>query len=96
MDVQHSPDRRRFFLDVAGGTAELAYRPIDAHTIELVHTEVPEAAAGQGIGGKLARAAFAWARGNGTKLVVTCPFVQKWLERHPDERDLVSPRPGGG
>ena len=51
MDVQHNPNRRRFFLEVAGGTAELGYRPIDAHTIELVHTEVPEAAAGQGIGG---------------------------------------------
>jgi hypothetical protein len=30
------------------------------------------------------------------KLVVTCPFVAKWLERHPDERDLLSPRPDGG
>ena len=35
---------------------------------------------------------------------MTCPFVQKWLERHPDERDLVAParrrltagRPGTG
>ena len=70
MDVGSNPNRRRFFLEVAGGTAELGYRPIDAHTIELVHTEVPEAAAGQGIGGNLA--AFAWARGNGSKLVVTC------------------------
>jgi hypothetical protein len=29
------------------------------------------------------------------KLVVTCPFVTKWLERHPEKRDLVSPRPAG-
>jgi len=62
MDVQHDPNRRRFFLDVTGGTAELGYRPIDTRTIDLVHTEVPDAAAGQGIGGKLAKAAFAWAR----------------------------------
>ncbi|HZJ56335.1 MAG TPA: GNAT family N-acetyltransferase [Myxococcaceae bacterium] len=96
MEIQHDPNRRRFFTEVSGGTAELAYRPIADHTIELVHTEVPDAAAGQGIGGKLARAAFGWARQTGTKLVVTCPFVQKWLERHPDEQDLVSPRPGGG
>jgi hypothetical protein len=56
---------------------------------------VPEAAAGQGIGGKLANAAFAWARQNGVKLVPTCPFVRKWLERHPDEQDLVSVPPSG-
>lgn len=96
MDVQHDPNRHRFFLEVTGGTAELSYRPVDEHTLDLVHTEVPDAAAGQGIGGKLANAAFAWARGNGMKLVVTCPFVRKWLERHPDEQDLVSPRPAGG
>jgi len=96
MDVQHDPKRHRFFLEVPGGTAELAYRPIDAKTVDLVHTFVPEAAGGQGIAGKLASATFAWARQNGMKLVVTCPFVRSWLERHPDERDLLSPRPAGG
>jgi uncharacterized protein len=95
MDVQHDPNRKRFFLEVPGGTAELVYRPIDDHTVDLVHTEVPEAAAGQGIAGKLAKSAFEWARQGGMRLVVTCPFVRKWLERHPDEQDLVS-RPAGG
>ncbi len=95
MDVQHDPSHHRFFLDVAGGTAELSYRPLGSGTLELLHTGVPEAAAGQGIGGKLANAAFAWARQNGLKLVPTCPFVRKWLERHPDEQDLVSVPPSG-
>ena len=95
MLIQHDPTRHRFFLDVEGGTAELVYRPVDDHTVDLVHTGVPEAAAGQGIAGKLAKTAFDWARQNGTRLVVTCPFVQKWLERHPDEQDLLSvPRSG--
>jgi predicted GNAT family acetyltransferase len=96
MDVQHDPNRRRFFLEVTGGTAQLSYRPIDARTVDLVHTEVPESAAGQGIAGRLATAAFDWARQNGMKLVVTCPFVRNWLERHPEQQDLVSPRPAGG
>jgi predicted GNAT family acetyltransferase len=96
MDVQHDPNRHRFFVEVTGGTAELRYRPIDARTLDLVHTGVPEESEGQGIAGKLAKAAFTWARQNGMKLVVTCTFVRKWLERHPDERDLVSPRPAGG
>ena len=95
MDVQHDPNRHRFFLEVAGGPAELSYRPVDARTIDLVHTGVPEEAAGHGIAGKLAKAAFAWARQNGMKLVVTCPFGTRWLERHPEEQDVVSPRPAG-
>ncbi len=95
MDVQHDPNRHRFFLEVSGGTAELAYRRLDEHTVDLAHTGVPEAAEGQGIGGKLAKAAFSWARQNGVKVVVSCPFVRKWLERHPDERDLVVVPPTG-
>ena len=95
MDVQHDPKHHRFFLEVTGGTAELSYRPLGETTLELVHTGVPDAAAGQGIGGKLAKTAFAWARQNGVRLVVSCPFVRKWLERHPDEQDLVSVPPAG-
>jgi len=96
MDVQHDPNHHRFFLEVSGGTAEFAYRPLDERTVDLVHTRVPDAAAGQGIGGKLAKAAFTWARQNGVKVVVTCPFVRRWLERHPEEQDLVIVRPAGG
>jgi predicted GNAT family acetyltransferase len=95
MDVQHDPGHQRFFLDVNGGTAVLDYRRLPDGTLDLVHTGVPEAAAGQGVGGKLASAAFAWARQAGVKLVPTCPFVQKWLERHPEAQDLVAVPAGG-
>ena len=90
MDVQHDTKRHRFFLEVPGGTAELVYRGLDDHTVEMVHTGVPEEAAGHGIAGNLAKAAFSWARQNGRRVVVTCPFVAKWLERHPEEQDLLS------
>ena len=65
---------------------------MDGRTVNLVHTEVPEAAAGQGVAGKLAQAAFDWARATGTRLVVSCPYVRRWLERHPEQRDLVQAR----
>ena len=48
MDVQHDPTRHRFFLEVAGGTAELSYRPLDARTAG----RAPEA------GGKVAHPAI--------------------------------------
>jgi uncharacterized protein len=96
MDVQHDPNRHRFFLEVSGRIAELVYRRIDDRTLDLLHTTVPDAAAGQGIGGRLAKAAFTWARENGVRLVPSCPFVRKWLERHPEEQDLVSVPPSGG
>jgi len=91
MDIQHDPQRHRFFLDVPGGTAELTYRRPDPTTVDVLHTEVPQAAAGQGIAGKLAQAAFSWARAEGLRVIPTCPFVRKWLERNPDQRDLLVP-----
>lgn len=91
MGIEHDPKGHRFFLEVAGGTAELVYRKVDERTVDLTHTAVPEAAAGQGIAGQLAQAAFDWARSTGTRLVVTCPYVRRWLERHPEQQDLVRP-----
>jgi len=90
MDIQHDPKKHRFFQEVTGGTAELVYRRVDDRTLDLLHTTVPHESGGQGIAGKLATAAFTWARQNGVRLIPSCPFVQKWLDRHPEERDLVS------
>jgi predicted GNAT family acetyltransferase len=91
VNVEHDPQRRRFFVEVAGGTAELTYAVVDAHTIDLQHTGVPDAAAGQGLGGKLAEAAFDWARAHETRLIASCPFVRKWLERHPERKEQLAP-----
>lgn len=89
MSIQHDPQHSRFFEEVPGGTAELVYRRLDEHTVDLLHTTVPVAASGKGIAGQLVQAAFDWARGTGTGLVVHCPYVTRWLERHPEQRDLV-------
>jgi uncharacterized protein len=93
MNVEHDPQRHRFFVEVPGGTAELTFEVVDPHTLDLQHTRVPEAAAGQGVGGKLAEAAFEWARAHDTRLIPSCPFVREWLERHPERKDqLAAPR----
>jgi len=89
MSVEHDSTGHRFFLEVAGGTAELVYRPVDGQTVAFLHTEVPQAAAGQGVAGKLAQAAFDWARAEGKRVVVKCQYVRRWLERHPEQQDLV-------
>ncbi len=64
----------------------------------LVHTEVPEAWGGRGIGGRLVRAALARAKANGLTVVPWCPFARRWLQEHPDEAaavtiDWETPRP---
>ena len=67
----------------AGGQlAELVYRRRGDRLV-LVHTGVPGAMAGRGIGGALVRAAVERAIRDGLTVVPLCPFARDWLERHP-------------
>ena len=54
--------------------------------LDLQHTEIPASGHGQGVGDALVRAALAYAREHGLRVIATCPYVQAWLKRHPGER----------
>lgn len=84
-DVVHVPGQSRFELASDGGLAVLTYERGD-DDVALLHTVVPAALEGQGIGGRLAEAAVAWAREQQLEVVPVCSFVQAWLERHPEAR----------
>jgi predicted GNAT family acetyltransferase len=81
-------DEGRFELRADGSTAELVYRVKGTYLV-LVHTEVPEALEGQGVGGRLVRAAVDRAARDGLTIVPFCPFARGWLKRHPDEAARV-------
>ncbi len=84
--VVHDPERSRFYIRLPDGDAELIYAPFNEEVLELMHTEVPHSAAGHGLGDALVRAALAFAREQGQRVLATCPYVQAWLRRHPGER----------
>jgi uncharacterized protein len=73
----------RFELTTDGELAQLQYR-VRAGRLVLIHTEVPQALGGHGLGGALVRAAVDRAAREGLTLVPLCPFAHSWLERHPD------------
>lgn len=87
--VQHDRQRNRFHVPLADGEAELVHAPIDGDVLDLQHTEVPPSGRGHGVGDALVRAALGYAGERGLRVVATCPYVQTWLRRHPEER------PGG-
>jgi uncharacterized protein len=78
----------RLEITADGHLAELVYRTRAGRLI-LVHTEVPEALGGRGVGGELVRAAIRKATAEGMTLVPLCPFARSWLERHQDEAKAV-------
>ena len=52
------------------------------------HTEVDSAYRGQKIADRMAEAAFADLRSEGGMAYPLCPFVVKWLGKHPEYADL--------
>lgn len=56
--------------------------------IVFTHTEIDPGWEGKGVGGQLVRAALDDVRRQGLPVLPTCPFVQSWMQRHPDYADL--------
>jgi uncharacterized protein len=81
--VTDNPARRRFEAPVGRLLAYLSYRR-NGQRLVLIHTDVPDEASGQGLGGKLVTAAMDEAARDGLTVVPLCPFARGWLERHPD------------
>jgi len=85
----------RFELRTDAGTAELLYRR-RADRLVLLHTEVPPALEGHGVGGRLVAAAIDRAAREGLTVVPLCPFARQYLERHAGESARVPVDWGAG
>lgn len=88
-EVVDRPERHRFEMLVEGHIAFAAYRR-EGDVLTLTHTIVPTALAGKGIGSKLIAAILNQVRAQGLKVVPECSFVQAYLQKHPEETDLVA------
>jgi uncharacterized protein len=86
--VTDNSDGSRLEIHEDGELAELTYRTRSGRLV-LIHTEVPDALGGRGLGGQLVRAAIDKAVHDGMTLVPLCPFARGWLERHPAEAATV-------
>lgn len=78
----------RFEMSVDGQTAFIQYRE-HANTISLLHTEVPSALEGQGVGAAIVEKAFKYIEQNDLVMVPQCSFVSTYLKRHPEWNKLL-------
>jgi predicted GNAT family acetyltransferase len=78
----------RFELQQNGETAFLLYSKTGG-SIRLIHTEVPEALRGQGVGSKLVGGVLRQAQQRELSIIPSCPFVAEYLRGHPDLASLV-------
>ena len=87
-EVRDNAERGRFELAVEGDVAVLDYRLAEG-VMTLTHTGVPPALEGHGHGATLVKGALDRIRARGLKIVVRCWFIDGYIARHPEYRDLV-------
>jgi uncharacterized protein len=82
-EVRDNREASRFEIITGEGTARLDYTR-RSDSMVFIHTEVPDALRGRGLADALARAGLETARREGLNIVAQCPFVRKYLQRHPE------------
>src|SRR5665213_2376170 len=84
-DVAHN----RFELEKGGAVAFASYRRAD-NVVTVVHTEVPRALEGHGVGSALAKGILERLRAKGEKVEAKCPFIAAYIRKHAEYRDLLA------
>jgi uncharacterized protein len=90
--VEKNAAGSRYEMQVEGHTALVQYRDERDGTVRLIHTEVPDALEGRGIGSSLARGVLEAIRAEGRTVVPQCTFIAAYIDRHPEYHDLVTSR----
>ena len=88
--VTNNETQQRYEVQVDGSLAVVQYER-RGNEIILLHTEVPEALEGRGVGSALARSALEDARARNLTVVPLCLFVSAYIRKHPEYLALVEP-----
>ncbi|WP_028655787.1 GNAT family N-acetyltransferase [Nocardioides sp. J54] len=88
----HAPEQHRYEVrdgeDVVGFAQ---YRLPDDEHVDFVHTEVDDAYGGRGLAGAVVEFALADVRDRGKRVIAHCPYVARWLTKHPEYDDVTDP-----
>jgi predicted GNAT family acetyltransferase len=89
--VTDRPNELRYEIEVDGELAGFLLYRREPGVVELVHTDVDPRWEGKGVGAALVQGALDDLRARNLKMRPFCPFVAKYIRRHPEYQDLVAP-----
>jgi hypothetical protein len=87
--VRDNPGLGRFEIGSGDAIAFVEYRRI-GNRVVLIHTEVPKAMSGQGVGSKLVGGVLEALRTECVTVVPQCEFVARFIRQHPGYRSLAA------
>ncbi|MGN7248802.1 GNAT family N-acetyltransferase [Janibacter anophelis] len=86
--VSRQSDPERFEITSEGEVAGFAqFVDHDGRRV-FFHTEIGEEFGGQGLAGIVVEEAIKSTREEGLTVVAVCPYVKKWLTKHPEHADI--------
>ena len=89
--VTDNPEKSRFEAHLGGRLAGYAEYQQSDSVITFTHTIVKDGFAGQGVGGRLVRAALdTVAASEGLRVIAQCSFVAAFIDKHPEYQSLVA------
>ncbi|XP_026321865.1 protein NATD1 [Hyposmocoma kahamanoa] len=84
--VIHNVAKQQFVVTCPSGEdAVLRYSKDDSTNITFLHTNVPETCQGQGVGKKLAEAAFRYAYEQHLTVVVKCHYLANFYKKNHEK-----------
>ena len=91
LPIIKNEEKSRFELDVDGHIAFIDYKETSS-TVALIHTEAPSELAGSGAGAAIVEKTLQHIKDAGKTVSPYCPYVFAFIKKHPEWKELVSPR----
>ena len=86
--VIHEKENERFVIYSEGNEVYVEYSMI-GNDINLYHTYTNPALRGKGLAALVVKAALEFAKGNNLKVVPTCSYVQSFIAKNNEYKELV-------
>jgi len=86
--VTHEKDNERFVVYIEGNEVYVEYTMAE-NVINLYHTFTDPALRGKGLAAQVVRAALEFAKKNNLKVIPTCSYVQAFIAKNDEYKELV-------
>jgi hypothetical protein len=86
--VIHEKENKRFVIYLEGNEVYIEYTTADKE-INLYHTYTHPALRGKGLAALVVKAAFEFAKENNLKVIPTCSYVQAFIAKNGEYKELV-------
>ena len=88
-ELKHNEAQSRYELLMGERVAGHADYRKQGDVFVFTHTEIDQAFEGQGLGSKIAAFALGDVQKRGAKADPRCPFIAKYIDKHPEYAALV-------